>query len=78
MAKSIVHLTPVSNVMDSKLIDNTNVIQREFDSYKDAFTFTNINTGHERVDTLINVSLYDDVMTYNDKNYRILHMKTIG
>lgn len=78
MAKAKVHLTPVSNIMDSQLIDKTNVIQREFDAYSDGFVFINTKTGQERNDHLMNVSLYDDTMIYDGKHYRILHMTTIG
>ena len=78
MSKSKVHLTPVSNIVNNHLVDKTNVIQREFDSLKDGFTFINTNTNEERVDNLMNVSVYDDIMVYENKQYKILHMLTIG
>lgn len=76
MSKTTVHLTPVSNIMDDRLIDNTKVIARQFDSLTEPFTFINIHTGEERVGNLMQASLYDDTMVYEGKHYRILKMLT--
>lgn len=56
-----------------------NKVETEFhDSYKDEFTFYNVKTEETRKDFLINVSLYDDRIVRDEKQYYILHMLTKG
>ena len=71
--KSEIHITPVSNIVNGKLLDKTNVVAKVYNTDNDSFTFINVS-GETREDTLINASLYDDTLLLDGKHYRILHM----
>jgi len=75
---STILITPLENIDYEKLkvIDNDQIIEETHSSNMQVFHFFNQKTKEERMDTLTNVSLYDDLILRDDKRYKILHMLT--
>ena len=72
--KSRITITPTTNIKDNKVIDNTKVQKRTYDSDMDVLTFYDTRRNHTRKANLIGVSLYDDVIVEGDVQYKILQM----
>ena len=74
--ESRMHITNVSNINFDKMevIDNSKVKEYVHDTYNDIFLFEDIRSGIKRKDTLINVSLYDDLIIWGDEKFKILRM----
>lgn len=75
MSKSTITITPVTNIENSRVVDNDKVTTETWDSY-DPHTFRNVPSDKTRKDTLIHVSLYDDVIVREKEEFKILHMLT--
>ena len=77
MANSTITFTPMDNIDFSKMtvIDNNKVQKRTFDSRMDTFKMK-FKQEDERMDTLINASVYDDVVTIDGVPCKLLHMLT--
>ncbi len=71
---STITITPITNIKDYRVIDDSKVEIRTYDSDQDYFTFYNVRLQMERKSNLINVSLYEDVIVENGVNYKILRM----
>jgi hypothetical protein len=69
-------ITNINNIdfSENKVIENSKVEKRIFDSYLDSFLFENINTNKQRKDCLMNVSLFDDLIVIEKEKYKILAM----
>lgn len=72
--KSTIWITPTTNIENQAVVDNNKVEEKTYDSHMDVFTFYNKKTDRTRKGTLINVSLYDDVIVEGDVKYVILRM----
>lgn len=68
--------TVLSNIDDKTLIDPKLVRVDVFDSHMDSLKFKNHRTGTVRMDTFINVSLYDDTFFIGKTEYKPLGMLT--
>lgn len=75
MAVSVITYTPISNIADGVLKDAGIYSRIECDAYNDMFTMKNPKRP-DRMDTLINVSLFDDTVVINGQDCKILHMLT--
>ena len=69
-------ITPVDNIINDEIVNNDLIESRFFDCDKDPLTFYNIISKKIRVDTTINVSVFDDLLVESGKHYKILHMLT--
>lgn len=78
--KSTITITPTTNIDFDKMevIDSKKIEVKEYDGLMDVFTFYNEKAKETRKGTLINVSLYDDVIVDGDVHYKILHMLSKG
>lgn len=74
--KSTITITPISNIKDSRVIDNEKITVKTYDSLMDVFLFYNIKNEETRKSNLMDVSLFDDLIVQNDEQYKILHMLT--
>ena len=72
--KSTITITPVTNIKDYSVIDNSLITTETHDSDMDVFTFLNVKTERKRRSNLMSVSLFNDVIVREDGNYKILHM----
>ncbi len=72
--KSTIAITPVTNIKNFAVIDNSKVEKRTYDSDKDNLIFFSTKSDKKRTDTLINVSLYDDLLIEGEVKYKILTM----
>ena len=77
MASSKITYTPITNIKDSVVVDDDLVKVDTYDSYMDVFTMTNPRIGRKRKDTLMNISLYDDIVIIDDVDCKVLRMTTI-
>lgn len=75
--KSTILITPTTNIKDLIVIDETQIETRTYDSKMDVFEFYNVRHQDSRKSNLMDVSLYDDVIVEDGKNYKILRMLTI-
>ena len=76
MKKSIITITPVTNIKDALVVDETKIEIRTCQTYMDVFVFYNIITQITRKSNLEHVSLYDDLIIEGDVKYKILRMIT--
>lgn len=76
MKKSIITITPVTNIKDGRVIDETKIEIRTYQTYMDVFVFFNVITQITRKSNLEHVSLYDDLIIEGDVRYKILRMIT--
>lgn len=76
MKKSIITITPVTNIKDGRVIDETKIELRTYQTYMDVFVFFNVITQITRKSNLEHVSLYDDLIIEGDVRYKILRMIT--
>ena len=80
MSIAIITITPTTNIANSAVIDNSLVEVKEYDAHDHTFHFYDIIRKKHRFNALINVSLYDDVIIFDetsgDVQYKILAMKT--
>lgn len=73
--KSKITTTPVTNIADNRVQDNSKVEQSEHDSDMDVFTFYNVVKKRQWRGNLMHVSLYDDLIVRDDgSQHKILHM----
>ena len=72
--KSTIVITPTSNIKDYRVIDETKIETRKYDSDMDVFTFYNQLRQDTRRSNLMSVSLYEDVIVEGDIHYKILRM----
>ncbi len=73
---STILITPISNIINNTVVDNSKVIKRTHDSNMDVFTFYNVRNEETRCANLMSVSLYDDLIVEGEEKYKILHMLT--
>lgn len=71
---STIWITPTANIKDLRVIDESKIEKREYDTDKDVFEFYNIRHQYTRRSNLMIVSLYEDVIVENEVNYKILRM----
>ncbi len=71
---SIILITPITNIKDYKVIDESKIEEREYNSYEDMFTFYNVLNQQSRRSNLMSVSLYDDLIVDGHVQYKILKM----
>ena len=76
MRKSIIKITPVTNIKDLKVVDESKIEIRTYQTYMDVFVFYNVITQITRRSNLEHVSLYDDLIIEGDVKYKILRMIT--
>lgn len=76
MTQSQVTFTALTNI-DARnvVIDNEKVYTKRYDSYNDTFKMT-ASGREDRTDTLINVSVYDDVVYFDGVPSKIIIMRT--
>ena len=69
-------ITTIKNIdfKENKVIDNSIVETREYDSNMDIFLFEEIKTGRRWKGNLMHVSLYDDLIIKDEEKYKILQM----
>ena len=74
---SQISYTPVSNIIDGAILDGKLVKSGAYDSYNDTFKMVD-KRGFvpDRTDTLINVSLYNDIVIIDGVHCKILGMLT--
>lgn len=73
--KSTITITPVENIENNAVIDNDLITQETYDTHKDTLIFKNMINNKIRVDFLITVSIFDDVILKTGaKAYKILQM----
>ena len=72
--KSTIVITPTSNIKDYRVIDETKIETRKYDSDMDVFTFYNQLRQDTRRSNLMSVSLYEDVIVEGEVHYKILRM----
>jgi len=68
-------LTPIFNIENGKIIDDLKVQKRQYNEHS-KLEFENIKTKESREDTLINVSIYDDLIIEDEEKLKILSMFT--
>lgn len=72
--RTVITITPLDNIKDHAVVDNDKVIKKKFDCRMDNLKF---KTGSQvRTDTLINASLFDDLLILGGIEYKILRMTT--
>ena len=71
---STILITPVSNIVDNAVVDNSKITKETYDTHMDVFVFFNEKQNQKRRANLLDVSLYDDVIIRNEIHYKILHM----
>lgn len=76
MATSTIIITPVTNIKDYAVVDNSLVEKRDYHSIMSIFTFYNIVSQSERTSNLMDVSVYDDEIVEKGIHYKILRMLT--
>jgi hypothetical protein len=76
MAKSIISITPVTNIKDGCVVDETKIEIKTCQTYMDVFVFYNVMTQITRRSNLEHVSLYDDLIVEGDIRHKILRMLT--
>lgn len=74
MRKSTILITPISNIRNFKIINEKKIEKRTYDSHMDIFTFYNEKDKEIRRSNLMDVSLYEDLIVENEKQYKILQM----
>lgn len=67
-------ITPISNIENNRIIKNDKVEKRICCNRTNIFTFFNVPLQKTRKDTLINVSLFDDLIVEKRIKYKILRM----
>ncbi len=72
--KSTITITPTTNIKDHRVVDETKIEKRTYDSDMDVFTFYNARHEHTRRSNLMSVSLFEDVIVEGDIQYKILNM----
>lgn len=72
--KSTITITPITNIKNYQVVDYSLVQQRTYNSDSDELRFYNVNHKQYRHDTLIHVSLYNDLIVEGDVQYKILAM----
>lgn len=72
--KSTILITPTTNIKDNRVVDNSKVTKRTYDSDMDDLEFYNQRHQHSRRSNLMSVSLYEDVIVEGDIHYKILQM----
>lgn len=72
--KSEITITPISNILNHRVIDEDKIQIRSYDTNMDVFEFYNQRYQESRKSNLMNVSLYDDVIVEGDEKYKILRM----
>lgn len=72
---SQIEFTPISNIVNNLIHDPNLISRRRFDSDNDVFKVTNECT-RDRMDTLMNISLYNDIVTIDGVECKILSMLT--
>jgi hypothetical protein len=74
--KSKIVYTNIKNIdfNNMKVVDNSQIKTAIYDSYGDVFMFEDINTKKRRKDTLIHVSLFNDLIVIGEEKFKILHM----
>ena len=72
--KSTIIITPTTNIKDLRVIDESKIETRTYDSDMDVFTFYSPKYNHTRRSNLMSVSLYEDVIVEGEVNYKILRM----
>lgn len=72
--KSVITITPTSNIVDFRIVDQAQIKKRTCDRNMDVFTFYNVKSKETRKSNLTEVSLYDDLIVEGDIQYKILHM----
>lgn len=70
--KSTIKITPISNIVDGCVVDNTLILTSIHDTDMDVFVM--YNNGKLRKGNLMQVSLYDDLLVIDNIHYKILHM----
>ncbi len=71
---STITITPVSNIKQGTVIDNSLVTSETHDSDMKVFEFYNFKTKTKWMGNLMHVSLYDDLIIKEGVEYKILHM----
>lgn len=76
--KSKIVITNINNIDFDKMrvIDDSKIEERIYDSKMDVFTFENVKSKQLYRGCLINVSLYDDLIVEGEEKFKILHMLT--
>ncbi len=74
--KSTILVTPVSNIKDYRVVDESKIEKRTHDSRMEVFTFYNVVQKETRKANLMDVSLYDDLIVEGEEQLKILHMLT--
>ena len=69
------YLTSISNIENGKVIDDSKVQRRQYNEHS-KLDFEDIKTGKLREDTLMNVSIYDDLIIEDEEKLKILSMFT--
>lgn len=72
--KSTITITPTTNIKDLRVVDESKIETRTYDSDMDVFTFYCERDNHTRKSNLMGVSLYEDVIVEGDVKYKILQM----
>ena len=72
--KSTITITPAENIKDRRVIDESKIEQRTYDSDTDVFTFYNVKYKETRRSNLMNVSIFNDLIVDGDVQYKILAM----
>lgn len=69
--------TPLTNVdMEKRVVIDNNLVKKETFGRETLFTMLDTKSGKTRQDKLMNISLYDDIVTINSVDCKPLHMLT--
>lgn len=72
--RSTITITPTTNVKENRVVDNSKVEKRTYDTLMDVFTFYDVVQKETREANLMSVSVYNDLIVEGDVKYHILHM----
>lgn len=80
MATSIIRITPITNIVQGKVVNNDLIEVREFDAYLDRVHLYDFIRNKDRYTCLIHASVYDDLIIFDEESkeikYKILSMLT--
>lgn len=71
---STILITPTTNIKDGRVVDNSKVEKRKYDSDMDVLTFFNEKNEGTRRANLMSVSVFDDVIVEGNTHYKIIQM----
>jgi hypothetical protein len=73
---STITITPIDNIKNHKVLNEFLITKETYNTHTDELLMKNKKEGEIRLDTLINVSLYDDLIIKDETEYKILSMFT--